>query len=263
MLLLYCFLSDRVFQSPELGLKKIQMLQPKSLPSSSGDDHAGNEITKEVACTRLDPSSVGVEHLSMVDVALSSSLDDTVTTNNAEQNNESRQFRSSWVINPDQYLHTAEWQLKDLSFIVGSDMPIFGTPKHPCISLKLSPLHESINVLTGIDVWLENIINEVPEVAMCYHHEGIVMQEYEIYKTCEIPPIIGFETEQINQIIRNLVMFLKRNATQEGHTYWLVKEPGLGVVKLYDLTTLGYKEFLSKCSEEPNGREAYMKGEII
>ncbi|VDP62459.1 unnamed protein product [Schistosoma curassoni] len=257
------FLYHTVFQSPELGLKKIQMLQPKSLPSSSGDDHAGNEITKEVACTRLDPSSVGVEHLSMVDVALSSSLDDTVTTNNAEQNNESRQFRSSWVINPDQYLHTAEWQLKDLSFIVGSDMPIFGTPKHPCISLKLSPLHESINVLTGIDVWLENIINEVPEVAMCYHHEGIVMQEYEIYKTCEIPPIIGFETEQINQIIRNLVMFLKRNATQEGHTYWLVKEPGLGVVKLYDLTTLGYKEFLSKCSEEPNGREAYMKGEII
>ncbi|CAH8544936.1 unnamed protein product [Schistosoma haematobium] len=253
------FLYHTVFQSPELGLKKIQMLQPKSLPSSSGNDHAGNEITKEVACTHLDPSSVGVEHLSMVDVALSSSLDDTVTTNNAEQNNESRQFRSSWVINPDQYLHTAEWQLKDLSFIVGSDMPIFGTPKHPCISLKLSPLHESINVLTGIDVWLENIINEVPEVAMCYHHEGIVMQEYEIYKTCEIPPIIGFETEQINQIIRNLVMFLKRNATQEGHTYWLVKEPGLGVVKLYDLTTLGYKEFLNKCSEEPNGREAYMK----
>ncbi|CAI2729071.1 unnamed protein product [Schistosoma spindalis] len=253
------FLYHTVFQSPELGLKKIQMLQPKSLPSSSGNDHAVNEITKEMVCTRLDPSSVGVEHSSMVDVALSSSLDDIVTTSNAEQNNESRQFRSSWVINPDQYLHTAEWQLKDLSFIVGSDMPIFGTPKHPCISLKLSPLHESINVLTGIDVWLENIINEVPEVAMCYHHEGIVMQEYEIYKTCEIPPIIGFETEQINQIIRNLVMFLKRNATQEGHTYWLVKEPGLGVVKLYDLTTLGYKEFLNKCSEEPNGREAYMK----
>ncbi|CAH8537446.1 unnamed protein product [Schistosoma margrebowiei] len=253
------FLYHTVFQSPELGLKKIQMLQPKSLPSSSGNDHAGSEITKEVVCTCLDPSSVGVEHLSMVDVTLSSSLDDTVTTSNTEQNNESRQFRSSWVINPDQYLHTAEWQLKDLSFIVGSDMPIFGTPKHPCISLKLSPLHESINVLTGIDVWLENIINEVPEVAMCYHHEGIVMQEYEIYKTCEIPPIIGFETEQINQIIRNLVMFLKRNATQEGHTYWLVKEPGLGVVKLYDLTTLGYKEFLNKCSEEPNGREVYMK----
>ncbi|CAH8544235.1 unnamed protein product [Schistosoma rodhaini] len=253
------FLYHTVFQSPELGLKKIQMLQPKSLPSSSGNDHTGNEITKKVVCSRLDPSSVGVEHSSMVDIALSSSLDDTVTTSNVEADKESRQFRSSWVINPDQYLHTAEWQLKDLSFIVGSDMPIFGTPKHPCISLKLSPLHESINVLTGIDVWLENIINEVPEVAMCYHHEGIVMQEYEIYKTCEIPPIIGFETEQINQIIRNLVMFLKRNATQEGHTYWLVKEPGLGVVKLYDLTTLGYKEFLNKCSKEPNGREAYMK----
>ncbi|CAH8495014.1 unnamed protein product [Schistosoma turkestanicum] len=253
------FLYHTVFQSPELGLRRIRMLQ------SNDNNYSENETTKEVVCIGSDPNSVEIEQSSIVDATLTpSSLDDVVKTNNNTGNNNNNnngngQFWSSWVTNPDQFLHTAEWQLKDLSFIVGSDMPIFGTPKHPCISLKLSPLHESINVLTGIDVWLENIINEVPEVAMCYHHEGIVMQEYEIYKTCEIPSIVGFETEQIDQIIRNLIMFLKRNATQEGHTYWLVKEPGLGVVKLYDLTTLGYKEFLNKCSEEPNGREAYMK----
>ncbi|KER30166.1 hypothetical protein T265_03326 [Opisthorchis viverrini] len=150
--------------------------------------------------------------------------------------------KQAWTANPDEYLHKAKWQLQDLSFLVGSDLAIFGTPTHPCISLKLSPMHESINVLTGVDMWLENILNEVPEVVMCYHREGIVMQEYEIYKTCDLPAVTGFETEQVYRTVQNLVMFLKRNATQEGHTYWLVKEPGLDVVKLYDLTTLCNKD---------------------
>ncbi|TGZ65627.1 hypothetical protein CRM22_005789 [Opisthorchis felineus] len=150
--------------------------------------------------------------------------------------------KQAWTANPDEYLHKAKWQLQDLSFLVGSDLAIFGTPTHPCISLKLSPMHESINVLTGVDMWLENILNEVPEVVMCYHREGIVMQEYEIYKTCDLPTVTGFETEQVYRTVQNLVMFLKRNATQEGHTYWLVKEPGLDVVKLYDLTTLCNKD---------------------
>ncbi|CAH8848148.1 unnamed protein product [Trichobilharzia szidati] len=250
------FLYHTVFQLPELGLRKMRTSQPKSLPSSGENDYITNEVTQDVVLNNFGLSSDVDEYSYILD---SASTDDVAKATGANQSNKSQSFRSSWVTNPDMYLHTAEWQLKDLSFLVGSDMPIFGTPKHPCISLKLSPLHESINVLTGVDVWLENIINEVPEVAMCYHHEGIVMQEYEIYKTCEIPSIVGFETEQINRIIRNLIMFLKRNATQEGHTYWLVKEPGLGVVKLYDLTTLGYKEFLNKCAQDPHSREAYMK----
>ncbi|KAK4471822.1 hypothetical protein MN116_005215 [Schistosoma mekongi] len=255
------FLYHTVFQSPELDLREISIQQPKGLLPSSNEVYTANKVVREVVCTSLDSSPKDTDdgHSSSI-VDITSSADGVVQTSYREQNIGSKQqFWTSCLTSSDMYLHTAEWQLKDLSFIIGSDMPIFGTPKHPCISLKLSPLHESINFLTGIDVWLENIINEVPEVAMCYHHEGIVMQEYEIYKTCEIPSIIGFETEQINQIIRNLIMFLKRNATQEGHTYWLVKEPGLDVVKLYDLTTLGYKEFLNKCSEEPTCREAVMK----
>ncbi|VDM26648.1 unnamed protein product, partial [Hydatigera taeniaeformis] len=77
----------------------------------------------------------------------------------------------------DDFLRLAKWKVDDLSFLVGSDLAIFGTKCHPCISLRLSPLHKPINVLTGIDIWLENILNEVPEVAMCFHNEGIVMQE--------------------------------------------------------------------------------------
>lgn len=81
---------------------------------------------------------------------------------------------------------------------------------------------------------------------MCFHNEGIVMQEYELYNTTDLPKLTGFDKEQILRIMRNLALFLKNNATQEGHTYWLVKEPGFDVVKLYDLTVLCEK------SDAPN-----------
>ena len=87
-------------------------------------------------------------------------------------------------------------------------------------------------------MWLENILNEIPEVAMCFHNEGIVMQEYELYKTIDLPQLMGFDKEKILRIMRNLAMFLKNNVTQGGHTYWLIKESGINVVKLYDLTVL-------------------------
>jgi len=31
-----------------------------------------------------------------------------------------------------------------------------------------------INVLTGLDYWLDNLMCNVPEVAMCFHIDGIV-----------------------------------------------------------------------------------------
>ena len=32
-----------------------------------------------------------------------------------------------------------------------------------------------INVLTGMDYWLNNLMCNVPEIAMCYHLNGIVI----------------------------------------------------------------------------------------
>lgn len=38
---------------------------------------------------------------------------------------------------PDDFLRLAKWKVNDLSFLVGSDLAIFGTKLHPCISLRL------------------------------------------------------------------------------------------------------------------------------
>ena len=35
-----------------------------------------------------------------------------------------------------------------------------------------------INVLTGLDYWLDNLMCNVPELVMCYHIEGIVQVLY-------------------------------------------------------------------------------------
>jgi len=35
-------------------------------------------------------------------------------------------------------------------------------------------MRKPINVLTGLDYWLDNLMCNVPELAMCYHLNGIV-----------------------------------------------------------------------------------------
>ena len=48
----------------------------------------------------------------------------------------------------------------------------------------------------------------------------------------------------------NILSFLKRNATKEGHTYWLFKRKDEDVVKLYDLTSLCEEQKQQENQEE-------------
>lgn len=74
-----------------------------------------------------------------------------------------------------------------------------------------------INVLTGIDYWLDNLMCSVPEVVMCYHLDGIV-QKYELIKTEDIPRLQSstFSPKIVRNIAQNLLTFLKSKATKEG-----------------------------------------------
>ena len=61
--------------------------------------------------------------------------------------------------------------------LIDSDLPIFGSgnSRRPCISLRLRDARSPpISVLTGLDYWLDNLMSNVPEVAMCYHINGFV-----------------------------------------------------------------------------------------
>lgn len=131
------------------------------------------------------------------------------------------------------------WTFEDIQMLLGTDMPIFGGGTHPCISLRLRDMSKPINVLTGMDYWLDNLMCNVPEVVMCYHLNGIV-QKYELIKTEDLPHLENskFSPKVVRDIAQNILSFLKANATKAGHTYWLFKGKDDDVVKLYDLTSL-------------------------
>uniref|UniRef100_A0A914WIX2 Erythroid differentiation-related factor 1 n=1 Tax=Plectus sambesii TaxID=2011161 RepID=A0A914WIX2_9BILA len=141
------------------------------------------------------------------------------------------------------------WTFEDIQMLIGVDMPIFGCGKHPCVSLKLHDMKRPISVLTGLDYWLDQLMCNVPEVLMCYHINGIV-QKYEIIKTEDLPNIPEnlFSPDLVKDVAQNILSFLKGRATKEGHTYWLFREEGSDVVKLYDLTSL--------CAEYMNDKDA-------
>ncbi|XP_039487496.1 erythroid differentiation-related factor 1 [Drosophila santomea] len=144
------------------------------------------------------------------------------------------------------------WTFEDIRMLIGTDMPIFGGPNRPCISLRLRDAAQPINVLTGIDYWLDNLMCNVPEVVMCYHLDGIV-QKYEIIKTEDLPYLENsqFSPQVVRNVAQNILAFLKANATKAGHTYWLFKGRNDDVVKLYDLTTLCQSQASEKSEKDP------------
>lgn len=131
------------------------------------------------------------------------------------------------------------WNFEDLHMLIGTDLPIFGGGTHPCVSLRLRDMSRPINILTGIDYWLDNLMCNVPEVVMCYHLDGIV-QKYELIKTEDLPHMSDcqFSPRLVRDVAQNILSFLNSKATKEGHTYWLFKGKDDDIVKLYDLTSL-------------------------
>ena len=140
---------------------------------------------------------------------------------------------------PIDYNRTMFWDFEDIHMLLGNNMPIFGGGEYPAISLKLRDMKEPINVLTGIDCWLDNLICNVPELAMCWHLDGFV-QGYELFKTEEIPNLTGckFDPIVIKDLASNMLKFLQARCVKEGHTYWLYRAKGDDIVKLYDLSSI-------------------------
>lgn len=146
------------------------------------------------------------------------------------------------------FVRNIMWTFEDIHMLVGSNMPIFGGGRYPAVSLRLRDNNKPINILTGIDYWLDNLMCNVPELVMCFHVNGIV-QKYEMIKTEDIPHLENstFSTRVVKDIAQNILSFLKSNCTREGHTYWLFKASGSDIVKLYDLTTLCEEAEEEKC----------------
>ncbi|KAG0727137.1 Erythroid differentiation-related factor 1 [Chionoecetes opilio] len=149
------------------------------------------------------------------------------------------------------YTRTVVWNFEDLHLLIGTDLPIFGGGNHPCVSLRLRDMSKPINIITGIDYWLDNLMCNVPEVIMCYHLDGIV-QKYELIKTEDLPHMCEnqFSPTLVRDVAQNILAFLNSKATKEGHTYWLFKGKDDDIVKLYDLTSLCLEDHICVDGQE-------------
>jgi hypothetical protein len=96
-------------------------------------------------------------------------------------------------------------------------------------------------------MWLDNVMHNVDESAICYHKNGIV-QEYKLLKTEEMhkpstsgqpsnPPSQLFEPSVVKTNAMNILDFIKKSCTREGGTYWIFKDQEKNQIQLYDISS--------------------------
>ncbi|KAH7436483.1 hypothetical protein KP509_05G021900 [Ceratopteris richardii] len=163
------------------------------------------------------------------------------------------------------FLRVLFWQLEDVRMLLGSDLLLFSNDKHVAVSLHLWETARQVTPLMWLDIWLDNVMASVPELAICYHHNGIV-QGYELLKTDDIFLLKGlsadgtsfFDRHVVQQNALSVLRFLQENCKQDLGTYWLFKNSGEDLVQLFDLSvissnrTAGTKKDMGKESLPPS-----------
>jgi hypothetical protein len=79
-----------------------------------------------------------------------------------------------------------ELKIGSFKMLIGSNLLIFYKDSLYPISLKLLQSEKMLNPISCLDVWLDNVMHNVEESAICYHKNGVV-KEYKLVKTEEIP----------------------------------------------------------------------------
>eukprot|EP00850_Spirogloea_muscicola_P006352 SM000030S11361 [mRNA] locus=s30:318829:325240:+ [translate_table: standard] len=143
------------------------------------------------------------------------------------------------------FLRIIFWQFRHLRMLVGSDVLLFSSRDHSAISLHLMEIGAKVTPLMWLDAWLDNIMACVPELAICYHEDGVV-QTFELLKTDEIYLLKGlaedgttfFHPHIVQENALSVFTFLQTNCTSDPGSYWLFKKAGDDVIKLFDLSVL-------------------------
>jgi hypothetical protein len=82
--------------------------------------------------------------------------------------------------------------------------------------------------LNWLEAWLDNVMTSVPELAICYHQNGVV-QGYELLKNDDIFLLKGvsddgtpaFHPQVVQQNGLAVLRFLQDNCKQDPGAYWI------------------------------------------
>lgn len=83
--------------------------------------------------------------------------------------------------------------------------------------------------MTWLEAWLDNVMASVPELAICYHRNGVV-QGYELLKTDDIFLLKGisedgtpaFHPYVVQQNGLSVLRFLRDNCKEDPGAYWVL-----------------------------------------
>ncbi|GER27502.1 erythroid differentiation-related factor 1-like protein [Striga asiatica] len=169
---------------------------------------------------------------------------------------ESEKYRK---IGEDGFLRVLFWQFHNFRMLLGSDLLIFSNEKYAAVSLHLWDVSRKVTPLTWLEAWLDNFMASVPELAICYHENGVV-QGYELLKTDDIFLLKGisddgtpaFHPHVVQHNGLSVMRFLHENCKHDPGAYWLYKSAGEDVIQLFDLSVIP-KSHAADSSDDSSG----------
>ncbi|CAI9266684.1 unnamed protein product [Lactuca saligna] len=161
-------------------------------------------------------------------------------------------------VNRDGFLRVLFWKFNNLRMFLGSDLLIFSNEKYVAVSLHLWDVSRQVTPLTWLEAWLDNVMASVPELAICYHQNGVV-QGYELLKTDDIFLSKGvsedgtpaFHPHIVRQNGHSVLRFLQENCKQDPGAYWLYKNAGEDNIQLFDLSVIPKSHATNNCDDDP------------
>ncbi|ESQ38918.1 hypothetical protein EUTSA_v10001809mg [Eutrema salsugineum] len=144
-----------------------------------------------------------------------------------------------------EFLRVLFWQFHNFRMLLGSDLLLFSNEKYLAVSLHLWDVSQQVTPLNWLEAWLDNVMASVPELAICYHQNGVV-QGYELLKTDDIFLLKGisedgtpaFHPHVVQQNGLTVLRFLQTNCKEDPGAYWLYKSADEDVIQLFDLTII-------------------------
>lgn len=93
-----------------------------------------------------------------------------------------------------------------------------------------------------LDYYLDNVIANIPELAICMHSKGLV-RGYKLVETRNIPYMSDtgralFDVQDVSMNASMLLKFLQENCSRPNGTYWLYRKEGESSLRLYDVNVL-------------------------
>ncbi|KAI3820107.1 hypothetical protein L1987_13965 [Smallanthus sonchifolius] len=160
-------------------------------------------------------------------------------------------------MNRDGFLRVLFWKFNNLRMFLGSDLLIFSNDKHVAVSLHLWDVSRQASPLAWLEAWLDNVMASVPELAICYHENGVV-QGYELLKTDDIFVSKGvsedgtpaFHPHTVRQNGHSVLRFLQENCKQDPGAYWLYKNAGEDNIQLFDLSVIPKSHATNSCDDD-------------